>query len=290
MRRWLQPPADPMADHPLLHAVTNWAGRVPTQTAFEALGFSIHKAWQNEIIQFCGEQQSQLLNRYWDEVALETMQSLGEGDPDQRAFVIQPKYRSAFLDELFAARAPVELPYRYPPLVRCLLEYGKKAYDDREFWESRLAFFGSLQKAECERLGIDPAGGLRQKKDVIPFLERFCGELKFESRSRNRWRKKIGGGLVFEVGVWLGGNPFRMHSPLKFRIFHVDQPKYAFDTEGHAVLDRLVPGIAMYARWGNDLEYILGVRAFIELFNVIAGSFGDAGRLAQRRPGRDRAL
>ena len=99
MRRWLQPPADPMADHPLLHAVTNWAGRVPTQTAFEALGFSIHKAWQNEIIQFCGEQQSQLLNRYWDEVALETMQSLGEGAPDQRAFVIQPNYRSAFLRE-----------------------------------------------------------------------------------------------------------------------------------------------------------------------------------------------
>ena len=66
-----------MEDHPLLHAVEKWPGRGPTQLEFEALGFSIHTAWQNEIIQFCGQQQSDLLNRYWDEVAIETMQTLG---------------------------------------------------------------------------------------------------------------------------------------------------------------------------------------------------------------------
>jgi hypothetical protein len=89
-----------MEEHPLLRAVASWPGRGPTQLAFEALGFSIHRARQNRIIQFCGDQQSDLLNRYWDEVATETMQSLGQGDPDERAFAIQPAYRSAFLDEL----------------------------------------------------------------------------------------------------------------------------------------------------------------------------------------------
>jgi hypothetical protein len=74
-----------MEEHPLLRTVANWPGRGPTELAFEALGFTIHKARQNRVIQFCGEQQSHLLNRYWDEIALETMQSLGQGDPDQRA-------------------------------------------------------------------------------------------------------------------------------------------------------------------------------------------------------------
>jgi hypothetical protein len=265
-----------MEEHPLLRAVANWPGRGPTQLAFEALGFSIHRARQNEIIQFCGERQSQLLNRYWDEVAIETMQSLGQGSPDQRTFVIQPQYCSALLDELFAARDFVEPPFRSPPLIKCLFEHYKKIWLDREFRENRAAVFAGLQKAEAVRLGIDTAGGLGKKKDVVPFIEQFCGALGFEGRSRNRWRKKVGGGLVFEVGVWLGGNVFRIWSPLKFRIFHVDEPKYAFDTEGAAVLGRLVPGADMYARCGDDLEYILGVRALVELFNVIAGTFADA--------------
>jgi len=262
-------------EHPLLRAVERWPGRGPTQLAFEALGFSMHRASQNEIIQFCGEPQSQLLNRYWDEVALETMQSLGRGNPDARAFVIQPKYRSAFLDELFAIRAPVEEPFRNPPLVKCLLEHFKKVWMDQGFRERRAAFFSNLQKMEAERLGIDTAGGLRKKKDVVPFIEGFSGVLGFEGRSRNRWQKKVGARLVFEIGVWLGGSPLRLRSPLKFRIFHVDEPNYAFETEGAHVLGRLVPGADLYGRWGDDLEYILGVRALVELFNVIAGTFAN---------------
>jgi hypothetical protein len=129
-----------MKEHPLLDTLANWTGRGPTQRAFETLGFSIHKAWQNEIIQFCGEQQSDLLNRYWDEVAVETMQSLGRGAPDQRAFVVQPKYRSAFLDELFASRDFVEPNYPSPPLVKGLFEHDKKVLLDREFRESRVAY------------------------------------------------------------------------------------------------------------------------------------------------------
>jgi hypothetical protein len=260
-------------DHPLLRAVASWPGRGPTQLAFEALGFSIHRARQNRIIQFCGDQQSDLLNRYWDEVATETMQSLGQGDPDERAFAIQPAYRSAFLDELFAARDFVELPFRYPPLVKCVFEYIKRIYLDREFRESEATFFRSLQNLESERLGIQTTGWSGKKRDVVPFVEQFCTALAFE-RHRNRWRKKTNGGLIFEVGVFLGGNPYCVGwPPLIFRIFHKDDRKFAFHTEGASVLNRLVPGVDDYARCGKASDYVLGIKALIELFDVIARSF-----------------
>lgn len=263
-----------MEEHPLLRAVASWPGRGPTQLAFEALGFSIHRARQNRIIQFCGDQQSDLLNRYWDEVATETMQSLGQGAPDQRAFVIQPQYRSTFLDELFAARDAVELPFRYPPLVKCLFEYHKRIYLESEFRENEVAFFSRLRNLESKRLGIQTTGWSGSKRDVVPFVEQFCAALAFE-RHRNRWRKKAEAGLVFEVGVFLGGNPYCVGwSPLIFRIFHKDDPKFAFHTEGADVLDRLVPGVADYGRGGEASDYVLGISALIELFNVIARSFG----------------
>jgi hypothetical protein len=262
-----------MEEHPLLRTVASWPGRGPTQIAFDALGFTIHKARQNRIIQFCGEQQSHLLHRYWDEVALETMQSLGQGDPDQRSFAIQPRYRSGFLDELFAARDFVELPFRYPPLVKCVFDYDKKIYLDAEFRENEVAFFSRLHEVESERLGIQTMGWSGRKRDVAPFVERFCGALDFE-RHRNRWRKKVDGDLVFEIGVDLGGNPYCIGKPpLIFRIFHIDDPKYDFSITHADIFDRLVPGCAEYARCRNASDYVLGIRAYIELFDVIAGSF-----------------
>ena len=64
-----------------------------------------------------------------------------------------------------------------------------------------------------------------------------------------------------------------MQARLKFRIFHADEQKYAFDAEGAgALLDRLVPGAHAYGWFGDDREYVLGVKAQIELFNVIAGT------------------
>jgi hypothetical protein len=272
-----------MEEHPLLRTLASWPGRGPTQHAFEVLGFTAYKSWQNRIIQFCGEQQSHLLHQYWDEVALETMQSLGQGDPDQRSFVIQPQYRSVFLDELFAARDFVELPFRCPPLVKCLFDRAKKTNVDAEFRENENAFFSQLQKAESERLGIQTMGWSGRKRDVAPFVEKFCSALAFE-RHRNRWRKKVNGDLVFEVGVDLGGNPYCIgRPPLIFRIFHVDDPKYVFSimhAAVSAVFNRLVPGFDVYAHCRDASDYVLAIRAYIELFNVIAGSFEQA--LARR--------
>jgi len=139
--------------------------------------------------------------------------------------------------------------------------------------ENRSALFHHARAVEAERLGIDAKDGLKRKKDVIPFLEQFCAALGFEGYSRNRWRKKTDSGLVFEIGIWLGGNMFRMRSPLKFRIFHVDEPKFALDVEGaDGLLNRLVPGVATYEGCRNDREYVLGVRAQVELFNLVAGT------------------
>jgi hypothetical protein len=268
-----------MEDHPLLQTVTSWPGRGPTELAFEALGFTIHKARQNRIIQFCGEKQSHLLHRYWDEIALETMQSLGQGAPDQRAFLIQPRYRSAFLDELFAARDFVEPRFPCPPLVKCLFDRFKKIYLDAEFRDNENAFFSQLRKAESERLGIETIGWSGKKREFVPFVEKFCSALAFERR-RYRWRKKINGGLVFEVGVDFGGNPYCIGKPpLLFLIFHVDDPKYVFSIMHAAVsvvFDRLLPGFDVYAHCRDASDYVLGIRAYIELFDVIARSFENA--------------
>lgn len=115
-----------MDDHPLLTMVANWPGRGSTQRAFEARGFLLHRAWQNRMIEFCGEHQADVLNRYWDEVALETMRCAGKVRSEMRYFGIESKYRSAFLDELFAARDFVEPPFQAPPLSDACLSILKK--------------------------------------------------------------------------------------------------------------------------------------------------------------------
>jgi len=266
-----------MENHPLLRSLANWQGRGPAQLAFGERGFAIHLAWQNRIIQFCGGQETQVLNRYWDEVALETMQSLGQGDPDQRVFVIQPTHRSTFLDRLFDTRDFWEPRFPSPPLVRCLFDREKRILLDAEFRQNETAFFDHLQKSESERLGIETAGWSGRKRDAVPFVEQFCRGMAFQPH-RNRWRKTIDSGLVFEVGVDLAGNPYCSTPPLLFRIFHMDDPKYVFEMAGAAVLHRLIPGFVVYGRCNDASDYVLGIRAHVELFDVIAGSFRQVPR------------
>lgn len=262
-------------DHPLLRAVTSWPGRGPTQLALEARGFALHRAWQERIAQFCGEAQSGLLDRYWDEVASETMQCLGRLNADRRVFVIEPKNRSKFLDELFASRDFLEPKYSSPPLIRGLFEYSKRVLQDRQFAESESRFWRKLKTEESERLGIETTGWSGKKRDVIPFADRFCAALAFERR-RKRWRKKLDRGLVFEVGFDLGGQPYCLTVPLSFRIYHAEETKLTFDIRGDAIFDHLIPGTFLYRHGQTAGEWVLGIKAHIELFNVIAGSFAQA--------------
>lgn len=257
-----------MDDRPLLEVLASWPGRVSTQLAFEARGFSIPRARQDRMIEFCEGHQANLLHRYWDEVALETMQSAGKVNSDLRMFRIEPKYRSAFLDRLFAARDFVELPYRNPPLVKCLFDYMKRNNSDAQFRDGEMAFIRELQKREGERLRIQTTGWTGEKLGAVPFV----GEL-FAHR-RNRWQKKLDCHAVFEVSLDLGGDPQRIGSPLIFRIFHEDDPEFAFEMTGNAPFERLVYGSWLYSACATPSDHVLGIRAYIELFDVIAASLG----------------
>lgn len=262
-----------MEDHPLLNVLANWPGRVSTQLAFEARGFLVHRAWQNRMIEFCGEGQADLLNQYWDEVALETMRCAGKVRSEMRYFGIEPKYRSAFLDELFAARDFVEPPFQVPPLIRCLFEHLKKTLFDADFRNSEIAFIRIRKKQESERLGIQTTGWTGKKRDVIPFIDEFCSARAFQRR-RNRWHKNLSCGLVFELSTDLGGSPYCTQMPLIFRIFHAEDLKFAFELGGNEPFDQLVYGSRLYGGGGDASEFVLGVRANIELFDVIAASLG----------------
>lgn len=261
-----------MDDHPILEVLASWPGRVSTQLAFETRGFSIPRARQDRMIEFCGGDQASLLNRYWDEVALETMQSAGRTNSDLRMFLIEPTYRSALLDRLFAARDFAEPPYRNPPLVKCLFEYMKRNNSDAEFRDAEMANIRDLQKREGERLQIQTTGWTGTKRGVVPFVGEFCRTLGFVRR-RNRWQKKLDCQAVFDVSLDLRGDPHRIGSPLVFRIFHEDDPEFAFEMTGSAPFERLVYGSWLYSACATPSDHILGIRAYIELFDVIAASF-----------------
>ncbi|WP_025038154.1 hypothetical protein [Bradyrhizobium sp. DOA9] len=260
-----------MEDHPLLTALANWPGRVSTQLAFEARGFALHRAWQNRMIEFCGENQADLLNRYWDEVALETMRCAGRVLSETRYFGIEPQYRSAFLDELFAVRDFVEPPFQSPPLVRGLYEHLKKTWFDREFANSELAPIRMQKRREGERLGIQTTGWTGKKRDVLPFIDEFSSALAFKRR-RNRWHKNLDCGLVFEVSTDLGGSPYCTQMPLMFWISHADDPAFVFELGGNEPFNQLVDGSRLYGGGGDARDFVLGIRANIELFDVIAVS------------------
>jgi hypothetical protein len=225
------------------------------------------------MIEFCGEHQADLLNRYWDEVALETMRCAGKVLSDERIFGIDPKYRSAFLDELFAARDFVDPQFPYPHLIRCLYEHFKKHRIDAEFGTSETTFTNKLTKQESERLGIQTTGWTGKKRDVLPFIDKFCSAHAFKRR-RNLWHKNLDCGLVFEVSTDLGGSPYCTQMPLMFRIFHADDPTFAFELGGNEPFEYLIYGCRLYGGGGDARKFVLGVRANIELFDVIAASFG----------------
>jgi hypothetical protein len=141
---------------------------------------------------------------------------------------------------------------------------------DRRFAEAENEIFDSLKTEESVRLSIETAGWSGKKRDVIPFVDRVCRAMSFERR-RNRWRKKAGSGLVFEVGVDLGGNPHCITVPLIFRIHHPDDMKLVFEIKGSGVFQNLVPGSFLYRHGRVASEWVLGIKAYLELFSIIAG-------------------
>jgi hypothetical protein len=262
-----------MDDHPIFDVLASWPGRVSTQLAFEARGFLIPGAWQNRMIEFCGASQADLLNRYWDEVAMETMRAVGKVNSDNRRFLVEPRYRSAFLDDLFARKDFADPAVPNGPLIKCWLEHFKRAWSDREFRDKDIAFRKDLQKRERTRLGIQTTEWTGKKRGVIPYIDEFCTALAFKRR-RNRWYKKLDCGLIFEVGLDLGGDSQRVGDPLVFRIFHEGDPECVFEVGGNSPFDRIIYGSRLYSAYADPDDCVLGIRAQIELFDVVAASFG----------------
>ena len=216
------------------------------------------------MIEFCGASQADLLNRYWDQVAMETMRSIGKVHSDLRRFLIEPRYRSAFLDDLFARKDFVDPAVPNGPLIKGLLDHFKRAWSDREFRDQDIAFRKELQKRECARLGIQTAGWTGKKRGIIPFVDEFCVALAFKRRG-NRWHKKGGGGLIFEVGLDLGGDHQRVGAPLVFWIFHESDLECVFEmggnersigsfTEADCIGHLLIPTNA-FSEFGLTLSY-----------------------------------
>jgi hypothetical protein len=253
----------------LLQKLSRWQGRGAVQSAFELRGFSLPRIWQERMIQFCGLENAVELNRYWDEVAAETISSAGKGDPKQRKFLVEPGYRSSYLDELAAKMNFAEPPFRYPPLLKGLHEYLKK-YSDRTFAPKESAFFESIKEPEIAKFSISSSGWTGRKRGLVPYAKQL-GELRGYVRKRGRFVKKSPAGLTFEFKVDAGGNPDCTASlPLQFYIYHSDEPDFVYEA---TLFDRIVPGFDRYAYCGSPNSFVLGVLAHIEFFDVLYHSF-----------------
>jgi hypothetical protein len=152
-----------------------------------------------------------------------------------------------------------------------LYEHLKKTWFDREFANSELALIRMQKRREGERLGIQTTGWTGKKRDVLPFIDEFSSALTFKRR-RNRWHKNLDCGLVFEVSADLGGSPYCTQMPLMFRISHADDPAFVFELGGNEPFNQFVDGSRLYGGEGDASGFVLGIRANIELFDVIAAS------------------
>ena len=254
----------------LLAILATWKGRPAFQTELEARGFSLHRLWQEKRLDVCGPNGSSGLSRYRDETAMETVCSAGKGNPDKRKFMVQPRYHSTYLDELAAGMDFAEPPFRNPPIHRCMFEYIKRSYYDRDFAINETALFESLKEPEIKGHSISSAGWQGKKKDLIPFARQFSAKRHFGIRG-TRFVKGSPVGLRFEFKVDLGGIPYCAATlPLNFDIYHESDPTFRYDSVS---FDRIIPGFSRYAYCASPDSYVLGTLAHIEFFDLLSSSF-----------------
>lgn len=113
-----------------------------------------------------------------------------------------------------------------------------------------------------------------QPGDAIPFLATFAEKADF-IRQRSRYRKSTSCGIVFETGIDLGGrrgNPdCGVKLPIYLSVFHKDEPRFVFNL---ALFERIIPGFDRYFYSETASSHVLGMRAHVELFDVLTKSFG----------------
>jgi len=213
-------------EHLLLDLLSKWPGRRATEALLEAKGFSLHRSWQQYMVDLCGPENEAVLHRYWDEYAAEYVGAAGRISPHHRTYPPQPTYRSAYLDELAAAATFAEGRYRNLAFPRCVYEYIRRMFTDRAFVDAERNKFESLKEPEIERFSISAEKITGKKRDIVPYVKEFSAARGFSQRGRTRFVKRIDPLLELEISVDTGGFPdLRAGLPLHFIIACTqDQP------------------------------------------------------------------
>ena len=105
------------------------------------------------------------------------------------------------------------------------------------------------------------------KRDIPQIVSHFAIPKGFLSK-RNRFSKTIRTDLVFEIRVDIGGNPESgTGNQLKLNVFHKSEPKFVFEA---TLLDKIVPGFWRYGVCESRASHVLGIMAYVEMFDVLA--------------------
>jgi hypothetical protein len=256
--------------HILIQSLSRWEGREKCQRSFEEKGFSVHRKWQDRMVEFCGEGGSAELDHYWDEYAAEVVASAGKCHPDGRKLLPEPGYRSAYLDQMAAVSKLPREPFTAPPLLESVFEYEKKIACDSEFSRLETSRFESLKESEILRFKIFAEGWTGKKRDLVPFAKTYSEPRGFVAR-RNRFLKKTSDGLIFEFYVEAGKTPYLASKlPLTFLIYHMDDRDFVFNISW---FNHIIPGFKWYTYFSSPLSCVLGLLAHIEMFDVMYHSF-----------------
>ena len=262
-----------------------WRGREHTEKLIEERGFAVHRIGQNELIDYCrahagGDEHG--LGTYWTEVARELVCSARQIKVNQRAFPAYATYRSSYLDNLARRMAHTSSPFPDPPLHPCVrlrqLEYSGNG----TLWQGLIRKTRGRKVAEIERLHISAEGWSGLKKDIRKILEKFAYAHKFVERSLPKRRalglpskafcKVKGNGLIFGCGVDAGWLPQATQLHLNFFVIHEEECKMVLRLGDYR---DIVPGFELYNYFMDDPPefHVLGIRAYVELFDVFANSF-----------------
>lgn len=123
----------------------------------------VHRKWQERLVEFCGEEGSTELDHYWDEYAAEVVGSAGKCHPDGRKLLPAHGYRSPYLDGLAATSKLPREPFTAPPLIKCVFEYEKTVFLDRDFARSEGRRFESSKDSEIVKFNVSAEGWTGKK-------------------------------------------------------------------------------------------------------------------------------
>lgn len=255
------------------------------ETLIEQRGHAIHRIYQEELLDYCraaGNGDEADLNVYWTEVAKELVCSARQVKVNQRRFPSYATYRSSYLDDLAERMAQTSSIFPDPPLHPCLRRRQLEYHRGGTAWESLIRKTRGRKVAEVERLHITGEGWSGLKKDIRKILGELAHRYQFQERSlpptnaRNvptkAFCKAKDNGLIFGCSVDPGKLPQATQLHLHFFVVHERERDLALQLGDFR---DIVPGFELYNYFINDPPefHVLGVRAYVELFEVFANSF-----------------